>query len=387
MHRKYGILILNGMAALEKVMASARDKGVKMKRYMAYVFGCGKYFENKQSAIMNQYDIVAVLDNNRIGEIELQNGKTVPILKPADAVCKDIPIILAVRDFYSVWQQLMELPFEPSRIVFPNVFPAYTSEEKLFNADGGAFRITEGDIWYEDEKRKYIVDSAETLYKLSQKLERDRVDASFLTELASIRPLNREFGFSRGMPIDRYYIEKWLEENKRLIYGDVLEIAEDTYTKRFGRDDAVPHILHVDIEQEGFIKGNLETGEGIEENSVDCIILTQTLPFIYNCKNVISNLYKALRKGGNALFTTGGISQISRYDMDRWGHFWSFTTASLKRLIEESEFGINYEMSVYGNVKTACALLYGVAAEELKQEELEFSDEDYPVSVCVVLRK
>lgn len=353
-----------------------------------YVFGCGQYFKNKQSSISEKYDIIAVLDNNRTGKAELNNGNSVPILKPTNiARSKSIPIILAVRNFYSVWQQLKDLGIDPSEILFPNIFSPYTEEERLFNADGGIFQITEGDIWYKDEKRKYIIDSAETLYKLSQKLERDRVDASFLTELASVRPLNREFGFSRGTPIDRYYIENWLEEKKGLIYGDVLEIAEDTYTKRFGRDDTVSHILHVSIEQEGFIKGNLETGEGIEENSMDCIILTQTIGFIYGCKNVISNLYKALRKGGSALLTTGGISQISRYDMDQWGHFWSFTTASLKRLIEESEFGVNYEMSVYGNVKTACALLYGVAAEELKQEELEFLDEDYPVSVCVVLEK
>lgn len=87
------------------------------------------------------------------------------------------------------------------------------------------------------------------------------------------------------------------------------------------------------------------------------------------------------------MVTMGGITQISRYDMDRWGHFWSFTTVSLGRLIEESEFGTAYEMSVYGNVKTACALMYGVAAEELKAEELAYADEDYPVSICALLKK
>ena len=167
----------------------------------------------------------------------------------------------------------------------------------------------------------------------------------------------------------------------------MLEIAEDTYTKRFGVGNVISHILHVSMEKEGVIRGNLETGSGIEENSMDCIILTQTVSFIYECKNVISNIYKMLRKGGNALITTGGISQISRYDMDCWGHFWSFTTASLKRLIEESEFGANYEMTVYGNVKTACALLYGISAEELWERELIYSDEDYPVSICAVLKK
>lgn len=352
-----------------------------------YVFGCGRYFKNKQLGMLKKYNIVAILDNNRGGEIELSEGVWTSILKPVNAVGKNIPIILLVHDFYSVWLQLRDLGIDSSRILFPNYIFPYTEEEKIFNADGGTFQIKDGDIWYTDENRKYIIDSSETLDHLSKRLERDRMDASFLTKQALVRPLNRTFGFSRGTPIDRYYIENWLECNKKSICGDVLEIAEDTYTKRFGGDNVISHILHVSIEQEGVIRGNLETGEGIEENSMDCIILTQTVGFIYECKNVISNLYKMLRKGGTALITTGGISQISRYDMETWGHFWSFTTASLRRLIEESGFGVNYEMKVYGNVKTACALLYGVAAEELTKEELTYYDEDYPVSICAVLRK
>ena len=357
-------------------------------REKAYVFGCGQYFRDKQSDILKRYEIVAILDNNREGEMKLENGSSVSLLKPSDAVWNEnIPVLLMIRDFYSVWLQIKELGIDSSRISFPNSFTPYTKEEAVFNASGGVFQIRDGDIWYVDENRKYIIDSTETLDNLSKRLERDRVDASFLTKQASVRPLNREFGFTRGTPIDRYYIENWLESNKRLICGDVLEIAENTYTKRFGANNAVSHILHVSIEKEGFIKGNFETGEGIEENSMDCIILTQTVGFIYECKNVIYNMYKMLRKGGVAMVTTGGISQISRYDMDRWGHFWSFTAASLKRLIEESGFGKNYEMEVYGNVKSACALLYGVAAEGISREELSYSDKDYPVTICAVLKK
>lgn len=355
---------------------------------MAYVFGCGRFFENKQANILTNYDIAAILDNNREGEIELLNGKSVAILKPSEAVGNDdIPIIIMVYDFYSVWRELQGLSIDPSRIIFPNIFLPFTDEEQIISSDGGEFRITGNDIYYVNEKKQYIIDSTDAIHSLSMRLERDHVDASFLTNLAPIEPLNRKFGLSRGTPIDRYYIEAWLENNKELIRGDVLEIAEDTYTKRFGGSAAISHILHVSLEQDGFIKGNFETGEGITEDSMDCIILTQTLPFIYGCDKVIANLYKMLRKGGTALITTGGIAQISRYDMDRWGHFWSFTTASLKRLIEESAFGDHYKITVYGNIKAACALLYGVAAEELKTEELEYADDDYPVSICAVVTK
>lgn len=43
-----------------------------------------------------------------------------------------------------------------------------------------------------------------------------------------------QMGFGRGTPIDRYYLESFLSVHAKDIRGDVLEIAEDTNTKRFG---------------------------------------------------------------------------------------------------------------------------------------------------------
>src|SRR5689334_19348343 len=55
-------------------------------------------------------------------------------------------------------------------------------------------------------------------------------------------PVRREFGASRGTPIDRYYIDDFLrrhsggfEYTPGTIRGRVLEIGEDTYARRFGR--------------------------------------------------------------------------------------------------------------------------------------------------------
>ena len=361
---------------------------MEMDRRKAYVFGCGQYFRYKQADIIKNYEIVAVLDNNVGGQIALLNGQRVSVVKPAEAAENiDIPIIIMVSDFYSVWKELKGLSIDPARIIFPDSFMPLTEDEQIFHKDDGGFKIVDGEIYYADKKHKYMIKSVEMLQSLPKQLERNRVNASFIIEQAPIEPLNRKFGFSRGTPIDRYYIEKWLQANKKLIKGDVLEIAEDTYTRKFGASDVIPHVLHVSVEDEGVIRGNLETGEGIPEDCMDCVILTQTLPFIYGCKNVISNLHKVLKKGGSALITTGGISQISRYDMDRWGDFWRFTEASVRRLIENSAFRKNYDISIYGNVKIACALLYGVAAEELKEEELMYVDEDYPVSICIRVTK
>src|SRR5438270_4784036 len=58
-------------------------------------------------------------------------------------------------------------------------------------------------------------------------------------------PFSSTFGFERGTPIDRYYLHQFLDAQRALITGDVLEIQTDAYTKRFGRDLRVAETFDV----------------------------------------------------------------------------------------------------------------------------------------------
>ena len=48
-----------------------------------------------------------------------------------------------------------------------------------------------------------------------------------------LQPVSRLFGFDRGMPLDRYYIEKFLQEHSSCITGEVLEVAVKGYGNVF----------------------------------------------------------------------------------------------------------------------------------------------------------
>ena len=52
--------------------------------------------------------------------------------------------------------------------------------------------------------------------------------------LRRVTPLSREFGYDRGLPIDRYYIERFLATHIADIHGHVLEVEDDIYTRQFG---------------------------------------------------------------------------------------------------------------------------------------------------------
>ncbi len=203
--------------------------------------------------------------------------------------------------------------------------------------------------------------------------------------LRRLTPISRVFGFDRGLPIDRYYIEAFLEKYANDIKGNVLEIGDDSYTRKFGGIRVSrSEVLHaIPGNPQATIVGDLETGAGIPQEAFHCMILTQTLLFIYDVKAAIANCYTTLKPGGVLLATFPGISQISRYDMDRWGDYWRFTTLSARRLFEDVFPAENVNVQSHGNVLIAIAFLHGLATQELKQKELEYHDSDYQVLITV----
>jgi SAM-dependent methyltransferase len=204
-----------------------------------------------------------------------------------------------------------------------------------------------------------------------------------------LEPISRVFGFDRGLCIDRYYIEQFLAANKHSIRGRVLEIAENTYTRKFG-GDSVTHsdVLHAEEgNRNATIVADLTQADHIASNRFDCIICTQTLLVIYDVRAAVSTLHRILKPGGVLLATVPGISQISRYDMDRWGDFWRFTTLSARRLFEERFPESRVEVVSKGNVLVAVAFLHGLAAHELEPRELEHHDPDYQVLITVRAEK
>ena len=202
--------------------------------------------------------------------------------------------------------------------------------------------------------------------------------------LRRLSPISSVFGFDRGLPIDRYYIERFLKENAPYIRGHVLEVGDNTYTKKFGRNIIKSDVLHLTKDNpKATIIADLTSADSIPSNMFDCIILTQTLNQIFDIFSAIRHLYRILKPGGVLLATVPGISQISRYDMKRWGDYWRFTTLSIKKLFEEVFPPYNIKINAYGNVLSAIAFLHGIAAEELKPEELDFHDPDYEVLIVV----
>ncbi len=221
--------------------------------------------------------------------------------------------------------------------------------------------------------------------KINRKLRKIFRLKKLFVNLYSVKPISNVFGLDRGTPIDRFYIEDFLNLNAALIKGNVLEIGDSTYSRKYGENIEKINVLHYNnTNSEATIVGDLSKPETLPDSEFDAFICTQTLNFIFNVKEAISGCHKVLAENGVFLGTVAGISQISRYDMQRWGDYWRFTDLSVKKLFEEVFGDGHVEVQVYGNALAATAFIQGISVEEIfDKNKLMSNNPDYQVIICI----
>jgi len=207
-------------------------------------------------------------------------------------------------------------------------------------------------------------------------------------DLKRTNPFSTQFGYDRGGPVDRYYIENFLGNEAAVIKGRVLEVGDNEYSLFYGGSKITQSdILHVhEQNSKATIIGDLSNAPQIEDNIFDCIVLTQTLHLIYDFKAALTTCHRILKPGGVLLLTAPGITPI---DHDEWKNtwFWSFTRFSLSKLMEESFPAGHVTVTAHGNVYVASAFLYGMGVKEVSKETLDYYDEHFPVIITVKVVK
>ena len=208
-----------------------------------------------------------------------------------------------------------------------------------------------------------------------------------LGSLGRLRPLSNVWGFDRGTPVDRYYIELFLAEHRAEIRGRVLEVKDRGYASRFGSGVDAVEVLDIDPSNRlATIIADLSAAHTIASDQFDCFILTQTLQLIYDTQSAVKHAHRILRPGGVLLATLPTVSRlVPRGGLT--GDFWRFTPASCTALFE-GVFGVGQvEIRAYGNMTSAIAFLAGAAVEDLRPDQLDARDDYFPVLIGIWGRK
>jgi SAM-dependent methyltransferase len=205
--------------------------------------------------------------------------------------------------------------------------------------------------------------------------------------LRRLSPISREYGFDRGQPIDRHYIEAFW----RRAAGDSRPRARDQgrcYTRASAAAGDTRDVLCLEADDpHATIVGDLVAADHIPSGTFDCAIVTQTLQLIYDVRAALRTIHRILKPGGVLLATVPGLSQVSPHEDwgDRWA--WGFTRVSARGLVAEAFAGGDVEVETFGNVVATIAYLHGLSAAELRPEELEHRDPEYQLSIGVRARK
>lgn len=209
-----------------------------------------------------------------------------------------------------------------------------------------------------------------------------------LGDLRRTTPVSRDWGFDRGRAIDRYYIERFLEDQAADIEGVVLELQDPGYAERFG-GRRVTRCDVVDLDpanRRATIVSDLRSAANIASDAYDCVILTQTLHLIDDVRAVVAECARVLRPGGVLLATLPCASRVSlEYGQD--GDFWRVTEAGSRKLFSEIFPLEALDVRACGNVLVNTAFLYGLACHELAEAEFEEVDPYFPLLVTVRAQK
>lgn len=197
-------------------------------------------------------------------------------------------------------------------------------------------------------------------------------------------PFSTVFGFDRGTPVDRYYLEGFLRANRQHITGDVLEIQSPGYTGRFGTDVRVAH--SIDIRHDfnpTYVCDLAACSDIVPSDRYDCFLLPNTLQHLRDVEPALRHALRIVKPGGVVLASAAGFVPLTADVAD----YWRLSPDGWRTLLARVWPGHELAVEGHGNCLAAVAAQFGLTVEELTPEELNVDDPRYPVLTTIFCRK
>jgi len=201
-------------------------------------------------------------------------------------------------------------------------------------------------------------------------------------------PVSRRYGFDRGTPIDRVYLDRFFRTHAADIRGRVLEVDEPQFTERNGDPGVVDVVDVVDVDgrnDRATILADLAEPGVLPVGAFDCILLPQTMQYVADPAVAVTNLWDALAPGGVLLLTVPSVAKIDHHarDVDAW----RWVPHGLATQLANGCPGGEIEVTGFGNALSGTAFLVGACTEDVGEARVDPADPDFPVLVAARVRK
>jgi len=206
-----------------------------------------------------------------------------------------------------------------------------------------------------------------------------RVARGRLLLAGGTRPVSRTFGYERGVPIHRYYVDKFFETHAHRIRGHCMEFQDSGYVRRFGggRPSRIDILDLTADNPNATLVADLTKPNDIPSDTFDCIVCVHVLHLVYDADGLTREMHRLLAPGGALLIAVPGTSMID----PNWTEFRRWTALGIETLLGQFFRPSDIQVESYGNSLAAAAEMRGLASDEIAPWELNARDELFPVEV------
>ncbi|MDO8795689.1 MAG: hypothetical protein Q7J25_13845 [Vicinamibacterales bacterium] len=204
--------------------------------------------------------------------------------------------------------------------------------------------------------------------------------------LRRTRPFSDNFGFERGTPVDRFYLDRFLHQHRHLITGRTLEIQMPGYTTRFGHNLTATDSIDIaagTYDGLTYLTDLAQSQAVVPSDSYDCFLLPNTLCVMRDIEGCLRHALRVVKPGGVILATSAALVPLTGDAPD----YWHMSAAGWRELVARTWPGCEVRIEQHGNCLTAVAAMLGLALEELRPSEFDEDDPRFPVLITLYCRK
>lgn len=195
-------------------------------------------------------------------------------------------------------------------------------------------------------------------------------------------PICHACGFTRGTPIDRYYLSKFVAEIQDQVVGNVLEVGGVPKDKEFYDFSQRPEYRVLNLEPGPGVDlvGDVHNPALIAPDSLDSVVIFNVLEHCYAPWEAVQNIHRWLKVGGKCFCLVPNAQRLHDRPADYWRPLPDGISLLFKNFAKR-------KLSVYGNPMSVVGIFHGIATEEMTKEDLDAVHPDYPVITCIVAEK
>ena len=202
-----------------------------------------------------------------------------------------------------------------------------------------------------------------------------------LLHYIGVLPHSRSFGFERGTPVGRYYVENFLRTNASHVHGRCLDFGDDRYRSFFPLATSY-EVVDVTPKDGVDYVCDIHDATSMPQAAFDTIICLQVFEHLAWPEKAAESIAQLLKPGGTLLLTAPFINPVHYVPTD----YRRFTPECLTMILEQARLVVD-EVTFGGNSLVGTGSLLGMVTQDFSNRELDLKDPVYPYNILVRARR